>query len=754
MPVVLQIDAPLIPSVLINKAPGVWEYPLSGALEWIWGNTRFKTAGVPMITPEALTSVRVSRDELTPVQAFESVCWKGVPGSYFYNIEKFAIDFNISEYGKNVRRGWRPPWGKHIEISIVVGASDGEDESREDGIYYRGVKYPPLLGSLPEITRQRDNTTYGVIAYNEATIPQTNIPGSYNKKSYKGCLSRLIDVPDGMEIEDGGILISGIVTNEEKSNTDYEITIGDKRYQLDNSFTTGALAKSQFPYLESEYEGKHYPFAWNNIVGYKTFKLNGENKSTNTIECCFCAAFDGDHKPKRVNKIYMKDSDSGDRECTIDIKDLCSIYLFRTGDYDGAAYFTVNANAGTLFHSYDNQIINQSTDTIISIGTKTGENTPSLLSSDEHNKILPDDTVVYFEADAVGYTAKAGDVIFALYNGVVHRWVVASDSVSVKGDVYDLDDTIYIPITLSEPVGKKMTIDKINISIISRESEYYIDYFAWHNTKAGESEYRNVADIGMDMLTVFGGYQDNDFYINKNSWNIERFNAISGNRKISYLIDFDSSMKINEALSDVFTSADGCFNTESDSRFSIRMLDYTKSASFELKESMFVEDPKEADDLSTVYSSVIVKYGPAGSGDNEREYLYDDEEQEIIDTYKISRREKFETCLETLTDAKKFAKTKMDKSKTPETKTTFSIVYKRDIATKNPGDYFISPYNGDGDRAYFELLEININKAESTITLLGIKRADIIYESGYTQGSIMGDGIMGDTVMAVTTEAE
>lgn len=753
MPVILQIDAPLLPGVLRNKAPGVWEYPLSGVIEAIWGELKFNTSEVPMITPEVLTSVRVSRDELTPVDDIDSVCWRGVAGAYYYNASESVVDFNIAEYGNNVRRGWRPPWGKHIEIAIVVGASDGEDAYREDGIHYRGVKYPPLIGSLPEITRQRDNTTYGVIAYNEATVLQTNISGVYNNKSYKGCLVRLIDVPEGGEIDDGKIIISGMITNEDKSDTAYEVTIGDKRYQLDISFSTGALTKSQYPDIEDEYVGKHYPFAWNNIVGYKTFKLNGKNKTTDTIQCCFCAAFDGDHKPKRVESVYINDSDDDDREYRIDITDLCAIYLFGTGDFDGAAYFAVTANAGTLFHSYDNQIINQSTDAILSIGTKTGENTPLLFSSDSHKYILASDTVVYFEADAVGYTAKAGDIIFALYKGAVHRWVVASDSVSVKGDIYGAEDTIYIPITLTSAVGTKMTIEKVAISIISRSIDYYIDYFAWHNTKSGESEYRNVADIGLDMITVFGGYQDNDFYINKNDWALERLNAIRGNRKISYLIDFDSNTKINEALSDVFTSADGCFNTESDSRFAIRILDYTKSASFELKSQMFLEDPKETVDLSTVYSSVVVKYGPAG-GDNEQEYLYDDEEKDIIDTFKISRREIFETCLETISDAKKFAKVKMVRSQTPERITTFTVAYDRNIAAKSPGDYFISPYNNDGDRAYYELLEITISKLENSITLLGIKRADIIYDSGYTQGIIMGNGLMGDAIMAVTTEAE
>lgn len=292
-----------------------------------------------------------------------------------------------------------------------------------------------------------------------------------------------------------------------------------------------------------------------------------------------------------------------------------------------------------------------------------------------------------------------------------------------------LDGVVYIP-TYDEDAGSEVLFDV----------EGFID------------DDDELIDNGLDVIAdILYYYADISFLsINYNliEWADEKARARTVGLWISDLTE------ITSVIEQICVALDGVFIPQPDGRFTFRSYDEDREPVRTIYPDEWLDLHKISYDAAEFLSSCVIKYNQNyNPGEDEADYYtYSNRvyEAAAVRQYKMYQEKEFETCLTDDADAVAKSEVIMGRSKiiTPlvENKTKTQNV---DLEI---GQFVVADHGRPNatTRSWgvYEVLSVGLNLTKAEVSLkLKYVTSYTMTETKYTQGRLLGDGLLGDTML-------
>ena len=159
----------------------------------------------------------------------------------------------------------------------------------------------------------------------------------------------------------------------------------------------------------------------------------------------------------------------------------------------------------------------------------------------------------------------------------------------------------------------------------------------------------------------------------------------------------------------------------------------------------------ETTNLSEVVAAVEVEYGKAGYSDNKKTYIDTSRRESIEQMYHISPDAgTITTILADESSAADKGTTMLDNSETPPAETPRTIPLTAEMSHIDPVDTVIVPSGRGDERIVGEVTQVKKSIGKNQLTWTLIKRGDVKYSAGYTQGNVYGRMIFGKHAYGAT----
>ena len=345
------------------------------------------------------------------------------------------------------------------------------------------------------------------------------------------------------------------------------------------------------------------------------------------------------------------------------------------------------------------------------------------------------------KGDDVGGTVDTARGIAHYAHSIVKIWYETSDD---EQNVFSVGDGTLLGINLLEGWFEIHP----DFALGDNQYEYetlYISFYGWHRF-SDSSKYwdgkpwLNAAEIGLDLLMMFGNVQYNSANIDTQLYEEEREKCESEKRKISLLIYGDDD-KCLDVIGKVCDSADAMFPNLSDGRYAFRFMTEAKPAVYEIRKPPIMNDLVISSDLLNVVTSTEITYGAAGG--EMKPFKDKTREEEISTKHNVYNKYEKETILADKASVQKKSDNILNQSAEPRDNNSWDIPLDKENIILDCSMSVKAIRNDDGDKSVYDITSVKKDILGDLISIEGEERYKIDYSEGYIQGVLFGTFLFG-----------
>ncbi len=266
---ICEIDTPLF-ATWINCGPGIWKARLTPTstlfvddygVTGYWGNKNDEYFNIQSFNIDG---------ELYSEVASSALCIS-TDKSWYYDTATTDIYLHLSA-------GEPPCMFTIISPGAVKGFTLGED--RVNNNYYENIYYEPLIKSVPNLSKKKDDLFYGIMSFNGGRVSFINNKGYFDKFSQLGLYGQPIRLKltfEGLPLSEAKLVFSGRVEDFRHTFAEFTVNIADQRKLLSRKLPINTFTAEVYPDMEEKLIGTHIPIAYGPVIKAPAYKTSSGN---------------------------------------------------------------------------------------------------------------------------------------------------------------------------------------------------------------------------------------------------------------------------------------------------------------------------------------------------------------------------------------------------------------------------------------------------------------------------------------------
>jgi hypothetical protein len=275
--VLVEIDLPQNHYVFINYEAGIWFYQFYWAGVTVTGSDGligYYDNEIPEIN--AIGSVKVDNETYTSVSSIADVRLQEKSFKFERGTQKLYIHFGDSEH----------PLNKIVALGLTSGFSNSPVivDGRPKSSYYNDIFYSPRIKSIPQINKQKDPLSYGLIAFQGGNIELDNTDGYFDdfvENDIFGQPVRILIGFDDLDYAQYRKVFTGYIEDFTVTRTSFSVSAQDKRKSLSRQLPVNRFTVADYSDLNENSVDKPKPIAWGAVRGAPCVCLDEDGSPAN-----------------------------------------------------------------------------------------------------------------------------------------------------------------------------------------------------------------------------------------------------------------------------------------------------------------------------------------------------------------------------------------------------------------------------------------------------------------------------------------
>jgi hypothetical protein len=275
--VLVEIDLPQDQEIFLNYEAGIWFYQFFWNAATITGSDGligYYEGEIPEVN--AIGSLKVNNESYTQVSEIQDVRDNNKSFNFDRGTQRLYIHFD----------GYEPPLDKVVTLGLTSGFSNSPQivDGRPKLSYYNDIFYAPRIKSIPQINKQKDPLSYGLIAFQGGNIELDNTDGYFDdfvENDIFGQPVRILIGFDDLDYAQYRKVFTGYIEDFTVTRTSFSITAQDKRKSLSRELPTNRFTVADYSDLNEDSVDKPKPLAWGAVRGAPCVCLDEDGAPAN-----------------------------------------------------------------------------------------------------------------------------------------------------------------------------------------------------------------------------------------------------------------------------------------------------------------------------------------------------------------------------------------------------------------------------------------------------------------------------------------
>lgn len=295
--VLLELDIGREWTFWVNYDIGVWKVNFDG----IYPEILSFTSGFETLVITRIGSVKADGLSLSLVASAADV--KSNDSSFFYD----SNDKTLYVHCPNGEES-------HIQLMFIgeaIGVTNHASAINNDAVY-SGFPYEPRLLSIPAISKSKDPTFFGKIAYEGGDAHVNNLDGHFDffgeDEDLFGNAARMLMGFDDLSYSEFRKIFTGYIEDVSIGPEEIVVSIQDKRAQLSREIPPNVFDDTTYPDIKESNVGKPIPLGYGTMRNVPVICTN-EDESGSPADYDFKLFDVTDHTDgiKAISKVYVDD---------------------------------------------------------------------------------------------------------------------------------------------------------------------------------------------------------------------------------------------------------------------------------------------------------------------------------------------------------------------------------------------------------------------------------------------------------------